>query len=115
MYARRRGPDGGRPPRTSAALILLCAALYPLIGGIQETVGSDTTTWTLESPKDAPPFWLAHILVRSLYFSVITFSTLGYGDIRPIGTVARWLAGAESLLGSILMALLVFVLTRRIS
>ena len=100
---------------TSAALILLCAALYPLTGGIQETVGSDTTTWTLESPKDAPPFWLAHILVRSLYFSVITFSTLGYGDIRPIGTVARWLAGAESLLGSILMALLVFVLTRRIS
>ena len=100
---------------TSAALILLSAAMYPLTGGIQETAGGETTTWTLESPEDAPPFWIAYILVRSLYFSVITFSTLGYGDIRPVGTVARWLAGAESLLGSILMALLVFVLTRRIS
>ncbi|WP_459190738.1 pentapeptide repeat-containing protein [Halosimplex sp. J119] len=99
----------------SAVVIILCAALYPLTGGIQETVGGDTTTWSLESPEDAPPFWIAFILFRSLYFSMITFSTLGYGDIRPVGTAARWLAGVESLLGSILMALLVFVLTRRIS
>ena len=100
---------------TSAAFILLCAALYPLTGGIQETAGGDTTTWSLESPEDAPPFYIAYIFVRSLYFSAITFSTLGYGDIRPVGAVARGLAGAESLLGSVLSALLVFVLTRRIS
>jgi hypothetical protein len=100
---------------TSAILILLCAAIYPLTGGIEESLGGDTTTWSLESPEDAPPYWIAFIFVKSLYFSMITFSTLGYGDIRPVGGAARALAGVESLLGSILMALLVFVLTRRIS
>lgn len=99
----------------SAALILLCAAIYPLTAGIQEATGSETITWSLESPEDAPPFYIAFIFVKSLYFSMITFSTLGYGDIRPVGGAARALAGVESLLGSILMALLVFVLTRRIS
>ncbi|WP_123538554.1 pentapeptide repeat-containing protein [Halosimplex salinum] len=99
----------------SAALIVACAIMYPLTGGIQETAGNDTTTWSLESPEDAPPYYVALILVKSLYFSAITFSTLGYGDIRPVGAAARGVAGVESLLGSILMALLVFVLSRRIS
>ena len=51
---------------------------------------------------------------HSLYFSVVTFATLGYGDVQPIGNLVRALAGIESLLGSLLMALLVFVLTRRV-
>lgn len=51
-------------------------------------------------------------MFKSLYFSVVTFATLGYGDIQPIGTVARFLAGIEALLGALLAALLVFVLTR---
>lgn len=53
------------------------------------------------------------LFFKGLYFSAVTFATLGYGDMQPIGTLARGLAGIESLLGSLLMALLVFVLTRR--
>ena len=101
-------------------LILGSALLYPITGGINETVplpkGETTThTWRIVDPQE--PF-LPHatlVLFKSLYFSVITFSTLGYGDIRPVGSVARAIAGAESFLGSLLLALLVFVLTRRIT
>ncbi|WP_406541645.1 potassium channel family protein [Clostridium ljungdahlii] len=35
----------------------------------------------------------------SLYFSVITFSTLGYGDILPQTSRLRLICGSEALLG----------------
>ena len=38
-----------------------------------------------------------------LYFSLITYTSLGYGDIAPLGP-ARLLAGIESLIGLGLIA-----------
>lgn len=55
------------------------------------------------------------IFIKNLYFSIITFTTLGYGDIRPVGSTARTLAGIESFLGALLLALVVFVLGRRVA
>jgi hypothetical protein len=43
----------------------------------------------------------------SLYFSFITLSTLGYGDIVPVAQVARMLAMVEAMFGMFYMALLV--------
>lgn len=42
---------------------------------------------------------------ESLYFSVVTITTLGYGDIEPITTSGRVLASAEPILGIILLVL----------
>lgn len=50
---------------------------------------------------------------ETLYFSVITFTTLGYGDFHPATGSTQFLASVESLVGALLMALLVFVLGRR--
>jgi len=55
------------------------------------------------------------MLGKNIYFSIVTFTTLGYGDVRPVGTVARALAGVESFLGALLLALVVFVLGRRVA
>ena len=41
------------------------------------------------------------------YFSYVTLTTLGYGDIRPVGRVARMLAWMEAVLGQIFLATLV--------
>lgn len=38
-----------------------------------------------------------------LYFSLVTYTSLGYGDIAPLGP-ARLLAGIESLIGRGLIA-----------
>lgn len=54
---------------------------------------------TTDSPK-AISFWDA------LYFSVVTISSLGYGDYRPIG-YGRLLAAAEVICGLVLIALIV--------
>lgn len=48
-----------------------------------------------------------------LYFSIVTFTTLGYGDFQPSGSPAQWIASMESLVGALLIALLVAVLGRR--
>lgn len=39
------------------------------------------------------------------YFSVITITTVGYGDITPVGNLGQLLAASESLLGIILIGL----------
>ena len=49
----------------------------------------------------------------SLYFSTITFTTLGYGDFRPLEGLGRILAGSEAFLGAIMMALFVYTFARR--
>jgi len=54
-------------------------------------------------------------ILKNIYFSMITFTTLGYGDIRPVGRTAGTLAGLESFIGALLLALVVFVLGRRVS
>ena len=49
----------------------------------------------------------------SLYFSLITFTTLGYGDFRPLEGVGRILAGSEAFIGAFMMALFVYTFARR--
>lgn len=48
-----------------------------------------------------------------LYFSVITFTTLGYGDFQPLEGLSRFFASLESALGAIAIALFVYTLARR--
>jgi len=49
----------------------------------------------------------------SLYFSTITFTTLGYGDFRPLEGWGRILAGSEAFIGAFMMALFVYTFSRR--
>ena len=42
-----------------------------------------------------------------LYYSFVTLTTLGYGDITPIGATARALSTIEAILGQFYMAILV--------
>ncbi len=49
----------------------------------------------------------------SVYFSLITFSTVGYGDIHPVGAY-RVLAGLEGMLGVILTSLFTVIVARKI-
>jgi tetratricopeptide (TPR) repeat protein len=49
-----------------------------------------------------------------MYFSVVTVTTVGYGDMSPVGW-ARLFASIESILGLITFGLLVAVLVKRVS
>ena len=91
----------------SGAIIGMFTLLYPYYGlliprrsGKLYRIGYDT------------PASLSTTLGKSLYFSVTSFVYPGYGNIQPVG-VAEYLAITETLLGGIVIALLVFVLSRR--
>jgi uncharacterized protein YjbI with pentapeptide repeats len=107
----------------AAQIILFCGLLYPFAGG----VASSSTGEVHEI--DAARYFTANSfldflgivwttgseLLWGIYFSIITFTTIGYGDLYPVGTGSKVLVGAESLSGALLVALFVFVLGRRVA
>jgi len=100
----------------SGVIIIGSAILYPSVGGVGLTA-NEGQIYAFNSKLDSSIFnGLPNnikIFLVSLYFSLVTFTTLGYGDIQPIGAASKAIAGIESLFGVILMAVLVFVLGRR--
>jgi len=44
---------------------------------------------------------------NAFYFSFITLSTVGYGDITPLSRIARWLAALEAMTGLLYMTVLI--------
>lgn len=50
-----------------------------------------------------------------LYLSIVTITTLGYGDIIPLNGTARLLVGVEALTGVVLMGLFLNSLSGRVS
>ena len=44
---------------------------------------------------------------NAFYFSFITLSTVGYGDITPVSKIARWLAATEAMTGLLYVTVLI--------
>ena len=53
-------------------------------------------------------------LLKSMYFSVITFLTIGYGDIHPVGPWSALFAGMEGFLGLFLMSYFTVTIVRKL-
>jgi len=89
----------------SVIIIVGSSIIYPITDGIR-TSGGDVLQYTGDG--------LILIFWKFLYFSTVTFTTVGYGDLQPVGTAAQAIAAVESFTGAFLMALLIFVLGRSI-
>ena len=53
--------------------------------------------------------------LSALYFSIVTFTTLGYGDIRPVAPFGQLLVIIEVLIGYICLGIFVFLLSRKVN
>ncbi|WP_373389389.1 ion channel [Pseudomonas alcaligenes] len=91
----------------SLGLILACGLLFFLVGVRH---GDLPLGLALERG------WAANLgdLLDCLYYSVVTFTTLGYGDITPHG-LARPIAAFEAFAGSFTMALFVVVFVKKMT
>ena len=91
--------------------VIVSAFVIILVGMILVTVAGD-----LKLVNSSIEFQDLPLLRRFLYagyFSIITFTTMGYTDIYPIGELTRALSGIEALLGTFMMALFVVVFVRK--
>lgn len=84
--------------------VLVTVALVIVICGAIHAVGA--TVWETDVIKGYDDHF------NPWYFSVITFTTIGYGDYAPRGWL-RWVAGAEGFLGLFLMAVFTVSFARK--
>lgn len=84
---------GERPSR----IIMVALTIISIYAGIYNLV-----EW-----KDDKGCFYQLNMIDSTYFSVVTFTTLGYGDITPKTELLKFLAGTEALLGAFSMGLIV--------
>lgn len=92
---------------SSLVLIVFCALLYWLMGVYEGD--------QLISLFSANSFEQSVIgFFQCLYYSVVTFTTLGYGDITPVG-LSRAVAAVEAFTGSFSIALFVVVFVKKMT
>lgn len=101
---------GENPTRVilfSLSLIVCCAFLYFLLG-ISDSGTAIGYQANLSITGNIKHFF------SCVYFSVVTFTTLGYGDLTPSGS-SRILAAFEAFAGSFTIALFVVVFVKKMT
>jgi len=88
-------------------MILFFAALY-FAFGISSAAGIVGLSWENTLAEN---LWA---LLECSYFSIVTFTTLGYGDLTPVGWT-RAVAALEAFSGSFTMALFVVVFVKKMT
>jgi hypothetical protein len=78
-------------------IILIFTFLFMILGITNTSIG----VFTLKNFKDC------------IVFSFITFTTLRYGDLRPLEGWSRIFAGTEAFIGAFMIALLVYAFIRK--
>ena len=95
---------------TSLFVILGCAFLY-LFGGVNTPAG----VLKIESVDELSQFPnVIHDLLNCIYFSVVSFTTLGYGDYHPVGW-SRVVGASEGFIGAFFMAMFVLTVGRKMN
>ncbi len=96
---------------TSLEIVLIFAIIYMLTGlnmGGYIIDYSMMLEFGIYSPNLISDF------MKSLYFSIVTFTTVGYGDITPVG-ISVFLSGIEMLLGLTMVGVWTATLARKIT
>jgi len=101
---------GERPIRTiyfSLSVIGFCGILYYLIG-----INDNGSLLVVDLGAGLKQNTL--MLLECIYFSVITFTTLGYGDLVPVG-YSRIVSATEAFTGAFTIALFVVVFVKKMT
>lgn len=99
------GEDAHRVIGFSMGMVLVSALLYFLLG-----VRADGTVVVFHP---AAGLWQnLHDFLTCIYFSIVTFTTVGFGDVVPLGA-SRIVAAVESFIGVFSISLFVVVFVRK--
>lgn len=96
--------DYGESPKRviyNSIIVIVIATILSLVLGITVSESEDCITWSA--------------LADSAYYSVVTFTTLGYGDIYPLSYSGKLLASFIAILGLIYTSLFMVTVVRKYS
>lgn len=92
----------------SLSSYLLIALLWALIFGITDLLEPGSFRIPVEIAPDGRMASMGEAgSFHALYFSIVTLTTLGYGDISPLSVEARMLCSAEAFVGQMYVAITV--------
>ncbi|HEY1377096.1 MAG TPA: potassium channel family protein [Gemmataceae bacterium] len=96
-------------PRVNSEVLCAAIAVYLILGltwGFAYSLAANLNprAFAFTVAADPDP---AMVRFQSLYFSFVTLTTVGYGDIVPVSKVARLLAVAESTAGMLYTTILI--------
>jgi hypothetical protein len=82
---------------------LVWALVYGFIEVVEPgsfTIADNIAAWVESDPADKP-------FSVFIYFSFVTLTTLGYGDVTPVSDAARNLAWLEAMVGQLYLAIMI--------
>jgi len=104
------GERSNRVILTCLITVLLCAFLYLFSG-----VNTDEGIINRELYPDFSQTYSTLVdYFHCLYFSVVSFTTIGYGDYRPLG-VSRFIGASEGFFGAFFIAMFVLTIGRKMN
>ena len=89
----------------AVCVYLLIALIWGYAFLITEFVTPESFSFT--QGHERMQLWVSREFFPFFYFSLVTMTTVGYGDMAPVTTVARTLATTEALVGQIYLTILV--------
>lgn len=104
--------QGSRNPDNTLRLLEEASAGPALPHIYLSTSATDRLDQTIAAAKGLVG-GLPQQLIRMIYLSAVTVTTLGYGDITPVTSAARLLVVVEAIAGVILIGLFLNALSRR--
>jgi hypothetical protein len=98
-----------RAPRVNSEVLSAGISIYLLLGAIWAIAYRLVALVTPDAFAFSVPPAASHTMTpfNAIYFSYVTLTTVGYGDIAPVSNVARMLAITESMSGTLFVGVLI--------
>lgn len=96
----REGPITRQRVQGAITVYLLLGLIWAEAFTLAALLNPDSFTGTAGTGR-------TEVLARMTYYSFVTLTTVGYGDISPVSLVTRALANIEGLLGTLFPAILI--------
>jgi uncharacterized protein YjbI with pentapeptide repeats len=111
-YFTKHGESVKRVLTWWGGVMLTAGFLLAGLGGVRNAAGTEYAITALSELRTIAGW---QEILWNVYFSITTFSTIMDGGLAPVGPWTRVVVAVESLTGALLVALLVFVLGRRVA
>jgi hypothetical protein len=91
----------------SLCIYLLLGLVWALVYSVDDVLDPTAFTCTVDAAKHQSRLRVGGGDTTVLYFSFVTLTTLGYGDIVPTSPISRMLASTEAIAGQLYLTVLV--------